>query len=263
MAFLQMTYFSRALGKTTRMNLFLPEYAEGPWKVLWLLHGWSEDCTAWQRYSSAERYTDPLQMAVVMPDAHLSFYNDMVHGPKYFTHITEELPEMVSRMFPISRKREDNFIAGLSMGGYGAMKIALTLPEQYAGAGCFSASNFAAAFADKNSKLRMDDPQWLGWMDDIFGEEFEHLPGSRQDLAALADRLLAEGRPAPAVYHCIATGDGGYENAQIMRRYFESRKGDPFRYRYSEGPGIHDWRFWDAHMEECLQHFGLLQSGTT
>lgn len=253
-----MTYFSQELSKTTHMNLFLPEYAKGPWKVLWLLHGWSEDCTAWQRYSAIERYTDPLQMAVVMPDAHLSFYNDMAHGPNYFTHITKELPEMVSRMFPISRERKDNYIAGLSMGGYGAMKIALTLPEQYSCVGCFSASNFAAAFSEENSKLRMDDPRWLGWMDNIFGEEFNHLSGSKQDLFAVGDKLLAEGKPAPKVYHCIGTEDGGYESAQKMRRYFEGKKGNPFHYLYSEGPGQHDWRFWDANIEECLRHFGLL-----
>ena len=258
MAFLQMTYFSRELAKTTRMNLFLPEYTNGPLKVLWLLHGWSEDCTAWQRFSSMERYTDPLQMAVVMPDAHLSFYNDMAHGPKYLTHIACELPEMVSRMFPISRKREDNYIAGLSMGGYGAMKIALTFPEQYAGAGCFSASNIAAEFAKKDSKLRMDNPQWRGWMDDIYGEEFDHLAGSKQDLFLLGDKILAEGKPAPVIYHCIGTEDGGYESAQKMRRYFEGKEGNPFQYLYSEGPGQHDWRFWDAHIEECLRHFGLL-----
>lgn len=104
MAYVQMTYFSPALAKTTRMNLILPEDRPGPWKVLWLLHGWSEDCTAWQRFSSVERYVQPYGLAVVMPDAHLSFYHDMEHGPAYYTHIAKELPELVARMFPVSQK---------------------------------------------------------------------------------------------------------------------------------------------------------------
>ena len=258
MAFLQMTYFSKALAKTTRMNLFLPEHEKGPFRSLWLLHGWSEDCTAWQRFSSIERYAEPLHLAVFMPDAHLSFYNDMAHGPAYFTHITKELPEMAARLFPFSQKREDTFIAGLSMGGYGALKIGLSQPERFAGIGCFSASNFAEGITTKGSPLRRESPQWFGWMDNIYGEEFDHLMGGKSDIYALGDAALKAGGPLPKIYHCIGTEDGGYQPAQLTRKYFEEKQGNPFSYRYEEGPGVHDWRFWDAHIENCFRHFGLL-----
>lgn len=260
MAYVQMTYFSPALAKTTRMNLILPEDRPGPWKVLWLLHGWSEDCTAWQRFSSVERYVQPYGLAVVMPDAHLSFYHDMEHGPAYYTHIAKELPELVARMFPVSQKREDTFIAGLSMGGYGALRVAMSQPERFAGVGCFSAANFAEAIAEPGSPLRHDESaQWLGWMDNIFGKSFQNLMGGESDIYALADAALAAGKPVPKVYHCIGTEDSGYQGAQATRAYFEQKPGDPFHYRYEEGPGVHDWRFWDAHIEPCLRHFGFAE----
>ena len=258
MALLEMTYFSKELRKTTRMNVILPEDPQGKLKTLWLLHGWSEDSSAWQRFSGIERFVERRDIAVIMPDGALSFYNDMAHGPAYFTHITKELPQMVAKMFGLSTAREDNFIAGLSMGGYGSLKLGLSCPEQYAGIGCFSASNFVAGFSNPDSSLRMKDPLWLGWMDNIFGEEFNHLMGSRQDVYHLADEILANGKPCPKIYHCIGTEDGGYQSALETKAFFESKEGNPFDYKYEEGPGVHDWHFWDAHIASCLKHFGLL-----
>jgi S-formylglutathione hydrolase FrmB len=100
--------------------------SEGKYPVLYLLHGLSDDYTIWQRRTSIERYVADMEIAVVMPDADTSFYSDMVHGRKYWTFLSEELPEIVHDFFPnISEKREDTFVAGLSMGGYGAYKLAL------------------------------------------------------------------------------------------------------------------------------------------
>ena len=81
--------------------------------TLWLLHGASDNHTIWQRRTSIERYAAPLGLAVVMPNAHLSSYADMAHGGKYYTYISQELPEKMRAMFPLSDKREDNFIATL------------------------------------------------------------------------------------------------------------------------------------------------------
>ncbi len=81
MALLEVRYFSRVLSKSTSMDVILPEYPAGELKTLYLLHGWSEDNTAWQRFSGIERFVNGKNIAVVMPDAHLSFYNDMAHGP--------------------------------------------------------------------------------------------------------------------------------------------------------------------------------------
>lgn len=103
--------------------------------VLYLLHGLSDDHTIWHRRTSIERYVSALGLAVVMPNVGKSFYTDMANGGNYFTFITEELPTLVQSYFPVSAKREDNFIAGLSMGGYGAFKVALSCPEKICGGG--------------------------------------------------------------------------------------------------------------------------------
>ena len=150
MALIHVNFFSEALGMCASCDVILPQRATrqigmaaaargDKHPVLWLLHGASDDQTIWQRRTSIERYAAPLGLAVVMPAVSLSSYADMAHGGKYYTYIAKELPEIMRSMFPLSEKREDNFIAGLSMGGHGCMKIGLANPENYAAIGCFSA----------------------------------------------------------------------------------------------------------------------------
>src|SRR5437764_883031 len=81
-----------------------------------LLHGLSDDHTMWQRLTSIERYAEPLGLAVVMPAVHRSFYADEVHGHRYWTFLTEEVPALVSQFFRVSDRPGDTFVAGLSMG---------------------------------------------------------------------------------------------------------------------------------------------------
>lgn len=129
----EVKFISETLGLLSSMYVLLPqqklaETQNKPRKklrTLYLLHGHSDDHTAWQRFTSIERYVEGLNLAVVMPAVHLSFYNDMTHGLKCWQFISEEVPALVRDMFPLSSARKDNFAAGLSMGGYGAFKVAL------------------------------------------------------------------------------------------------------------------------------------------
>ena len=123
-------YFSHELGMCMQSDVLLPQ-SEGPHRVLWLLHGASDDETAWQRRTSIERYVEGTGLAVVMPCGHLSSYVNMAHGGKYFSYIADELPAIMRGFFSLSDKREDNFIAGLSMGGAGALRIGIARPENY------------------------------------------------------------------------------------------------------------------------------------
>ena len=141
MAFLQTEIFSQILHMAVTVDVILPQpvkkeiglYSgkerEDRYPVLWLLHGASDDHTIWQRRTSIERYVAPMGLAVVMPNAHLSSYASMVHGGDFYRYVSEELPEILSQLFPLSRKREENYIAGNSMGGYGAMKIGINKPD--------------------------------------------------------------------------------------------------------------------------------------
>src|SRR5215208_249466 len=121
-------FFPETIGVRSAMYVLLPQRTMDDaknkrklkYRTLYLLHGHSDDHTAWQRWTSIERYVEGLNLVVVMPDVHLSFYNDMAYGPAYWQFISEEVPTLARDMFSLSADRENNFVAGLSMGGYGA-----------------------------------------------------------------------------------------------------------------------------------------------
>ena len=142
MAHLRVDFFSDSLSLSTSMTVLLPQrtttqigmtgaVTDGPPPVLYLLHGLSDDDTIWLRRTSIERYVAPLGLAVVMPQVHRSFYTDEHYGGAYWTFLSDELPRLVHEWFRVSDRREETFVAGLSMGGYGALKWALRQPERF------------------------------------------------------------------------------------------------------------------------------------
>ena len=133
MALIQCVFFSDVLGMSHSMNVILPQKAkgivgmksrasEGKHPTILLLHGLTDDHTVWCRRTSIERYVSDMGLAVIMPAVHRSFYTDIQNAGQYWTFISEELPVIARRFFPLSARRENNFVAGLSMGGYGAFK---------------------------------------------------------------------------------------------------------------------------------------------
>ena len=143
--------YSETLRRAVRMDVILPDRRGGfcpPWKTLYLLHGMTDDHSMWQRRSAIERYADEAGLAVIKPDTGLKWYTDTAWGERYFSYIADELPQIMERMLPgLSRRRADRYIAGLSMGGYGALKCVLTYPERYAG--CISLSARCSVQAGK------------------------------------------------------------------------------------------------------------------
>ena len=173
----EVNFFSETLGLLSTMYVLLPQRTlsdaqskrRPKYRTLYLLHGHSDDHTAWMRWSSIEKYAEGLNLAVVMPAVHLSFYNDMAFGPAYWQFISEEVPALVRDMFSLSSKRGDNFVAGLSMGGYGAFKMALTHPERYAAAASLS----GAVDINDVVSVKKGDPlnkDWLVEMHNVFGD---------------------------------------------------------------------------------------------
>jgi putative tributyrin esterase len=131
MVHLRCDFFSEALSLSTSMTVVLPQRTStqigmagsasaDPPPVLYLLHGLSDDDTTWIRRTSIERYAAPLGLGVVMPQVHRSFYTDEAYGGRYWTFLSEELPDLVGSLFRVSDRPEETFVAGLSMGGYGA-----------------------------------------------------------------------------------------------------------------------------------------------
>ncbi|WP_256522529.1 alpha/beta hydrolase family protein [Halobacillus sp. A5] len=222
------------------MNVLIPEHRKNTEKklpALYLLHGLSDDHSKWLRYTSIERYVEERELAVIMPAADRSFYTNMVNGHSYFTYIAEEVPEVARTIFPLSRNREDNYTAGLSMGGYGALKIALSYPERFAAAASLSGS------VDVESR-RNAFPQDFK---NIFGDQ--RIKGSRNDLFYLADQLTRQNGFIPKLYLACGTED---HNVQANTRLVDymSELGLPIT--YEKGPGAHDWKYWDKQIQRIL-----------
>lgn len=241
MALLRMEYASQALAMTTSLQIILPD--QGPLcqaKAVYLLHGLTDNCTGWTRYSSCERYARERGVVLVIPEVQRSFYIDGVYGLNYFTYVSQELPAALQRIFGLSQEREQNYIMGLSMGGYGALKCALTYPERYAGCGSFSGVTDLKAFLDTPSSS-------LGKRECValLGPELEVTP--KNDLALLAGKA----ETLPPIYLSCGEQDGLYPMncafAEILKK-----KGTPYRFDYR--PGGHCWNFWDRSLQDCFDY---------
>jgi S-formylglutathione hydrolase FrmB len=256
----EVNFFSETLGMLSSMYVLLPQRTMAEMKrkrshkvrTLYLLHGHSDDYTVWQRWSSIERHAEGLNLAVVMPSVHLSFYNDMAYGLKYWQFISEEVPAMVRTLFSLSPKREDNFVAGLSMGGYGAFKLALTHPDRYAAAASLSGA------VDINEVVRVkknepDNKAWIEEMRTVFGD-LSKVPGSKHDLFALA-RKAAKAPRRPRLYQCCGTEDDLYPD---NTRFRDAVQKLPLALTYEEGPGEHNWAYWDRMIQRVLEWMFLV-----
>ena len=143
MAFFTCKLYSAAMAASTRVRLYYPcdlppEVGNQVKGVFTLLHGFSNDGDDWVHFPAAIRYAADNGLALVIPDAGNSFYNDMAWGQAWYTWLTEEMPALLRQMVRLPEEREKNFIAGMSMGGYGALRIGLAHPERYAGVASFS-----------------------------------------------------------------------------------------------------------------------------
>lgn len=260
MAFFHMNFFSPTLLVGTDVNVFIPTPDSGElstgqdigyfhdgvkYPVLYLLHGAYGDYSDWARLTGIERYAQAHKIAVVMPSADNSFYQDMYRGGKYLTYFTRELPDYIARLFPVSTKREDTFVAGLSMGGYGAVRVAFEVPERFGAAASLSgAIDLLAALGDAEKEPHRPPFYW----DAIFADPGK-VEGSDADLFALAQKRLAEGRKLPPIYQTVGTEDLIYPANLSAKKKLEELG---LELTYAEHPGIHDWEFWDAHIRDVL-----------
>jgi S-formylglutathione hydrolase FrmB len=251
MVHLRCDFFSEALSLSTSMTVLLPQRTttqigmegrtpDGPPPVLYLLHGLSDDDTIWLRRTSIERYAAPLGLAVVMPQAHRSFYTDEAYGGRYWTFLTEELPELVGSLFRVSDRREDTFVAGLSMGGYGALKWALRQPERFAAAANLSGAVDITGL--RSGRERPEDPRMF---ERIFGDR--RPSGGTDDLRRLLDQ--ADVAALPALYLCCGTDDILIEDNVAFR---DAAVAAGARVTADFGPGAHDWAYWDARIQDVL-----------
>ncbi|MEA2012794.1 MAG: alpha/beta hydrolase family protein [Verrucomicrobiota bacterium] len=260
MAFIECNFFSDVLGLSTSMNVILPQSTtrqigmqgkvkKEKYPVLYLLHGLSDDHSIWLRRTSIERYASGLGIAVIMPEVHRSFYTNMSEGPDYWTFISEELPALAQSFFPISDKREDNFAAGLSMGGYGAFKLGLLCPDKFAAVASLSGALDVLEFLNSGESTPEKDIE----MKRIFGS-VEDFKGSENDLYNLAEKLAHASKPAPKFYQLCGTEDFLYKGNQQFKEYMNKMK---LPLKYYESTGTHTWGLWDNYIQKVLDWLPL------
>ncbi len=251
MVHLRCDFFSEALSLSTTMTVLLPQQTttqigmtgatrEGDPPVLYLLHGLSDDDSIWLRRTSIERYVAPLGLAVVMPQVHRSFYTDEAYGGRYWTFLSEELPDLVATFFRVSDRRDDTFVAGLSMGGYGAFKWALRQPERFAAAASLSGAVNVAGL--RTGRVRPEDPRMF---ERVFGDR--EPAGTPDDLHWLLGQ--ADVAALPSLYLCCGTEDALIED---NRGFVDACAAAGIPLRSSLGPGAHDWAYWDTQIQDVL-----------
>ena len=222
-----------AIGKETAMNVLLPNKGRGPFPVMYLLHGLSDDYSTWLRLTRIEWHVWELPLMVVMPDGDRSFYANSAQCGAYEDHIMKDVIGYVERTFPASRKRRGRAIAGLSMGGYGAMMLGLKYARKFS-----VICSHSSAFRPDQLLANSPDGRLL----------YPVMRRKEYDCRALARAVAAKG-PRPAVKIDCGTDDYLIEMNRAFHAYL-GRIGFP--HHYTEYPGVHNWNYWETHIQETI-----------
>ena len=243
MAHLRCDIKSDVMGMYTSLEVVLPDYGrmkDAP--VIYLLHGLSGNCSDWSRFNAVEQYVSQKGAAVIMPEVQRSFYADMALGIDYFSYVREELPQTCSRLFGLSLRREKNYIMGLSMGGYGALKCALSAPKRYAGCAAFSAAiEIEPLIASASGRMARE-------LQAILGPERKIPPEA--DPYALLNRR--KGAQLPRFFVTCGEQDALYQENVRFVKALEERGADV---RFEHWEGDHRWEVWDKSVEMALEEF--------
>ncbi len=249
MALIHIDHHSESVKVNMPLNMIIPDPGRmqdlplRKRKVLYLLHGLSEDATAWQRYTFIETLANAYGLVVVMPTAWRSFYTDQPNGQNYFTYLMEELPQYLADVFNLEPKREDTLIVGTSMGGYGAFKAAFTHPERFS-----VAASFSGMLSLEILKINPADERYAEFSY-LFGD-LQALSGSEYDPAVWLKRASVNPSLLPKLYIVCGRQDDLYPLSQLYAKACTSL-GVPVNYH--EEDGKHDWFFWNAQIQRFLE----------
>lgn len=263
MALIQVNYLSECLMRTVPVNVILPvdkltfpgmpKREEKPYKTLYLLHGIFGNYTDWVSGTKIQRWAEEKDLAVVMPSGDNMFYVNQEESHNFYGEfIGKELVDMTRKMFPLSRKREDTYIAGLSMGGYGALRNGLKYSETF---GCI-ASLSGAMVVDHIAERTDDVPFFIdsrSFARSIFGD-LDKAEESDMNPKWLVKKLKEEGKNIPRIYLTCGLQDSLLEANREMRDFLKEQGADV---TYVEGEGAHEWDFWNRSIKDVLEWLPL------
>ena len=251
MAYFKVEYFSEALHRRTTFDVLIPndlrepsEYGDRPMKTLFLLHGYTGNAENWVPAGLPEKYN----FAIVMPSAENSFYlNGLSTGHAFQNLVGVELVEYVRKTFGLAKRREDTGIAGLSMGGFGALHTGLAYPETFGMIGALSSALIVHGIA--HMKPEDENPVAnYAYYHECFGD-LETAEERDVNPEVLAKKLKEAGGPMPKIYMACGTEDGLLEPNRQMHRFLEAEGID---HEYHEGPGVHDMVFWHEYIAKVI-----------
>ena len=261
MALLQVNYLSKALFRTVQLQVILPvdkitfqnmNYLMKPgqkFKTLYLLHGLLGNDTDWISGTRIQRWAEEKNLAVIMPSGENSFYvNGVLPNSRYGEFIGHELVEITRKMFPLSDKREDTFIGGLSMGGFGAIRNGLKYSDTFGNIACLSGA------------LHVMDPYSdnFAGVSKIFGNMESAAKSDMNPLVAMKN-LITAGREKPDIYIACGLEDS---LLKVNRRYRDILTENGFNVVYEEEPGGHEWDFWDRQIKKVIEWLPLSESSS-
>ncbi len=246
--------FSTKLGMETSITIVTPNRFEvgHSYQVAYLLHGLCGRSGDWAEYTMLPVFANDYNVVFIMPEVARSFYADMKYGLDYFSYVTEELPVICQSVFNLSARREDTAVIGASMGGYGALKCALSKPEQY---------GFCCAFSSPCLFLKEDfqrvgggeefkksyGPQLYKDFQAVFGENLEWNP--KNDLLNLATRIKAL-EIKPRIYATCGMEDSLHDD---NLRFRNDMKELGFDFTYEDWHGNHDWYFFNEALKRAIE----------
>lgn len=259
MAFLQVNFASKALKRDVTFNALIPidtmEIPEQeivkkkPMKALYLLHGLTGNYTDWICGSKIEELSLRHNIAVFMPSGESNFYlDDVDKGELFGEFVGNDLVEFTRRIFPLSRKREDTFIGGLSMGGYGAIRNGLKYSDNFSRIIALSSAIVTYNIAGASSNFK-DEVRDYKFYTRVFGD-LNQLLGSDKDPEALIIKLKKKNAPIPKIYMACGTNDFLLD---VNRKYRDFLISENIDVTYVESRGSHTWNFWNEYIEKGIR----------
>lgn len=255
MGLFQGNFYAESLNMTTRIQIIFPDSSNdvtpiirGVPRVLYLLHGLGGNCEEWTRFSKIEYYAKKYDFIIIMPEVQRSFYCDTAYGGNYFTYVADELPSICERWFRIDPTREHTFIAGESMGGYGAVKIGLSRPQRYHAIASLSGVLDNVAVCQKIIRGEWGE-MTCQELEGIYGPG--KLPEGSDDLLELL-RRTAQDPCRPKLLQLCGTEDFLYEENQTFRHAAEQAG---YGHTYMESAGGHEWPYWDKAIQCAFRFF--------
>lgn len=263
MALFQVNYLSEALARIVTFHIYLPNdtaaeftvdnpHYERPVKTLYLLHGFSGNTMDWIMGSDAMVISRKYNVAIVMPSGENSFYLDRKGtGNAYETFVAKELPDYIHKTYHLPREREHVMIGGLSMGGFGALRLGLKYNETFSAA--FGLSS-ALIINDIVSYTKGEGDSSANFIADydyyriIFGD-LGKVKESDVDPEYIVKKHLENGEKLPRIFMACGTEDFLIRENREFRDFLRESGVD---FTYYESPGVHEWAFWNEYLEPAV-----------